>query len=389
MCACVCALICINLSPSHPSPPLFCSGRLTVDEALEHQWLRAAPTPAQPPPLVPPASASARSEGHGPREPVLPPSRSSPTGASPPSPTACASPRSRRHRELEAASASGSGAALGRRKEGSPRPSSPSQPADRRAKLHVSNFSLRAASATLAAAASAAADLSTKAKCFPVPSRLCRERTDAATHVSHLTKDTEGSGASCSLSPSREPVAASLCLSKEPVATTHSLGRETVSLSLTREAVPASLNLSLNREPVTTSLSLNREADGTWRTTDSVNKENNKNSINKTEEAAYISSPCCKDVLDSPSRPRSRFVHAEIAKRDSEAKKLAGCSKEGKENKENGRETKDSHREKLKPSPLCLRRQSSKCDLHSPTEQQKFGPIQGSVTKRIEKGMIY
>lgn len=379
LCACmpVCMFGCEGREqrPTH-SPPFFPSGRLTVDEALEHQWLRTAPTPAQPPPLVPAASAPARREGHTAREQAAPRPRTPPTDAHCASPRASVSPRARRHGE--AAGAGASGLSFGVRRDASPRPSSPARPSDHRVKLHVSNFSLKAASAT--------ADPSTKAKSFPSPSRLCRERAEgpaaAATPSPRFTKEPEASGPFGS--------------SREPVVPPASLGREPASVGLSRDPVPTSLALSRdpaslvpNREAVTTSLSLNREADGTWRTADSVNKENNQNSINK-EEAPHISSPC-RDALDSPSRSRGRFVHAEIAKagREPEARRLAGGGKEGKENKENGREGKDGHRERLRPSPLCLRRQGSKGDLHSPTEQQKFGPMQGCVTKRIEKGMIY
>ncbi|ROT82889.1 hypothetical protein C7M84_023937 [Penaeus vannamei] len=277
------------------------SGRLSVDEALEHQWLRTAPTPAQPPPLVPVASAPARPEGHADRDQASPRPRT-PTDPPCASPRAGASPRVRRHGEAAAAGASS--LSFGARREASPRPSSPARPSEHRSPKP------------------------------PAPS---------------------GAGA-------RRGAAGQ-----------------------SREAAPASL--ALNREAVTTSVALNREADGSWRAADSVNKENNKNSINKTEEAPHLSSPC-RDALDSPSRSRGRFGHAEIAKAP-EAKRLAGGGKEGKENKEHGRDARDSHRERLRPSPLCLRRQGSKGDLHSPTEQQKFGPIQGSVAKRIEKGMIY
>lgn len=341
------------------------SGRLSVDEALEHQWLRTAPTPAQPPPLVPVASAPARPEGHAAREQASPRPRT-PTDPPCASPRAGASPRVRRHGEAAAAGASS--LSFGARREASPRPSSPARPSEHRVKLHVSNFNLKAASA-------ATADLSTKAKCVPAPSRLCRERAEgpaaAATPSPRLTKEPEAPG----------PFGGS----REPVAAPAGLGRESAPAGQSREAAPASL--ALNREAVTTSVALNREADGSWRAADSVNKENNKNSINKTEEAPHLSSPC-RDALDSPSRSRGRFGHAEIAKAP-EAKRLAGGGKEGKENKEHGRDARDSHRERLRPSPLCLRRQGSKGDLHSPTEQQKFGPIQGSVAKRIEKGMIY
>ncbi|XP_063601836.1 uncharacterized protein LOC134777975 [Penaeus indicus] len=353
------------------------SGRLTVDEALEHQWLRTAPTPAQPPPLVPAASAPARPEGHATREQAAPRPRTPPTDARCASPRASASPRARRHGEAAAVGATG--LSLGVRRDSSPRPSSPARSSDHRVKLHVSNFNLKAAST---------ADLSTKAKSFPAPSRLCRERAEgpaaAATPSPRLTKEPETSGP---FGSSREAVAPPASLGREPASVGLSREPAPSSLALSRDPAPASL--APNREAVTTSLSLNREADGTWRTADSVNKENNQNSINK-EEAPHISSPC-RDALDSPSRSRGRFVHAEIAKagREAEARRLAGGGKEGKENKENGREGKDGHRERLRPSPLCLRRQGSKGDLHSPTEQQKFGPMQGCVTKRIEKGMIY
>nr|XP_027206839.1 caM kinase-like vesicle-associated protein [Penaeus vannamei] len=173
------------------------SGRLSVDEALEHQWLRTAPTPAQPPPLVPVASAPARPEGHADRDQASPRPRT-PTDPPCASPRAGASPRVRRHGEAAAAGASS--LSFGARREASPRPSSPARPSEHRVKLHVSNFNLKAASA-------ATADLSTKAKCVPAPSRLCRERAEgpaaAATPSPRLTKEPEAPGPFRSRGPSR------------------------------------------------------------------------------------------------------------------------------------------------------------------------------------------
>nr|XP_053630080.1 serine/threonine-protein kinase 17B-like [Cherax quadricarinatus] len=154
--------------------------------------------------------------------------------------------------------------------------------------------------------------------------------------------------------------------------------------------------------PSTSSMHLARDVDGgscgssshhgrdsvsPWKKSEFLNKENNKNTLNKTEES--ITSGHSKELvtLDSPGKSRCRLPHTEKSKlvRETELAKKIASSKEGKENKENGKEIKDSSKEKLKPSPLCLRRQGSKCELKSPTEQQKYGSVQGSVSIILEK----
>lgn len=157
---------------------------------------------------------------------------------------------------------------------------------------------------------------------------------------------------------------------------------------------PSTSSVHLTRETDTVGvgspLHCSREVDSPWRKSETLNKENNKNTLNKTEEP--INSGHCKELvtLDSPGKSRSRLIHMEKGKlvREAELAKKIAISKEGKENKENGKEIKDCGREKLKPSPLCLRRQGSKCDLKSPTEQQKYGSVQGSVSIILEKSII-
>lgn len=131
-----------------------------------------------------------------------------------------------------------------------------------------------------------------------------------------------------------------------------------------------------------------REVDSSpWKKSVSINKENNKNTLNKTEE--IVMSGYCKELaaLDSPGKSKVRMDKVKLVKEADLTKKLT-ISKEGKENKENEQEVKECSKEKLKPSPLCLRRQGSKCDLKSPGEQQKYGSVQGSVSIILEKSII-
>lgn len=130
-----------------------------------------------------------------------------------------------------------------------------------------------------------------------------------------------------------------------------------------------------------------------WKPSKLINKENNKNTLNKTEDVMTM----CKDGAgqDTPTKTKNRLAHTdkkrevEKAKRETEKVKreaernIVNSNKEGKENKENGKE---GMKEKLKPSPLCLRRQGSKCDLKSPTDQQKYGASTVSII--LEKSII-
>lgn len=111
-----------------------------------------------------------------------------------------------------------------------------------------------------------------------------------------------------------------------------------------------------------------------------INKENNRNTINKTKVEEQLAASPVPAAMDSPSKPRPRPPHPEKAKRESDvgARKPAASGKENKEVKE----------VKLRPSPLCLRRQGSKCDLKSPGDQHKCGAGQGSVSIILEKGII-
>ncbi|XP_042235571.1 serine/threonine-protein kinase 17A-like isoform X2 [Homarus americanus] len=206
-------------------------------------------------------------------------------------------------------------------------------------------------------------------------------------------------------SPSKENISHSVMMSATISAVTPSCSKDasaqsnnsTVSsMRLIREPelyAPSTSSMHLTKVDlgcVGSSSHISREGIVPWRKSEFLNKENNKNTLNKTEE--LVVSGHSKEVvtLDSPSKSRSRLVHTEKGKliRESDLAKKLASNKEGKENKENGKEIKDCSKEKLKPSALCLRRQGSKCDLKSPTEQQKYGSVQGSVSIILEKSII-
>nr|XP_045598575.1 serine/threonine-protein kinase 17A-like [Procambarus clarkii] len=185
------------------------------------------------------------------------------------------------------------------------------------------------------------------------------------------------SSASCSkdiTSPSNSPGVSSIRFIGEP----DSYAPSTSSMHSAREIDTACVGSTLHH---------GREGVSPWRKSEFINKENNKNTLNKTEESIVPGHSKELVTLESPGKPRSRLVHADKGKlvRETDSPKKVAIGKEGKENKENGKDVKDSCMEKLKPSPLCLRRHGSKCDLKSPTDQQKYGSVQGSVSIILEK----
>lgn len=122
-----------------------------------------------------------------------------------------------------------------------------------------------------------------------------------------------------------------------------------------------------------------REVDSSNKNTKTINKENNKNSLNKSSESILLGHS--KDLSVGNSKPRS--VPKSIVKHTREPE----VSRKSVLAKEIGKENKDSPKEKLKPSPLSMRRQSTKCDPSS-AEQPKFSSLQAPVSIILEKGII-